>query len=973
MIWILLTKLILSQPSIIFHQCTSNIVHLANISTNITDFEISCPNQYQIIDLINSSNIRSIKISEKTKNVSFFCDHNNSEQNLIIYGEPDVYFENNCHLKNLEIHGYPFFHKPVGSIFSVNHVQIYGNPNYLFLYRYESLTYINESNSISPKRKIDNTKFLKAICLTDDQQFANKYCNGVMYDNDSINSLTSPYYIKYSQPKTISIILESSLITFINIFADPQSSKIDIQFQIECSFSLGSNLTMENVDVTITSKTYELDPIVNIPLLKCVNSNIKLQSGPLVMSVSKVILEDSTITDFSFILNQESFYFMANTQQTINIKSLTDELKEIYICNAIVNSAKSFTFTNIDVNLMKAKLQSNLVFEFTIPDCNISIYDNSEIAISRIDDGYSLLMVDSNLVQLPNTNPTYYIQHLEIVNTNVESKLDNIYFWFRVTTSDIEPNITIYSEKMLTLHVANIGSGVVSSNYQITNCILESNHELIPYVFRSFELYRSTIPHMKTIKIQGQIATIGFYDLDLTPEIDATYDYDRGPGEILLHNVWVHFLAEPQLDYVTLENNAKIFNEEIQIKLMKLPFLTFFDYMQMTSAINYIIVLTGKTTITFRNNDFLLIAESSSIAIDARTETSLYSRLSYITELGDFDFINESTISSNFEQIFYSINEGEYGNVQFDKFTHYIDESFNISWKFKTITINNGIIPIRKIMLTDSSTYINSKNTKELQKLDAITLDSLEIAIDSCVYTDFFYLKKNNGLVVHFPSSNAIFEANRTYADPVSLVFYSYEGETKPYDDIIENKCIKSTKNNSFIIDRLNLYSTFVKEQVLLKGLIQVKSLYLESFNSSFYLLPFINGTDCVDKNQIYLNHSLVDDSDNYYYGYECIINLADDHDTLKDVDFKFCPQQVNGKEVRIMCVGHSEMLAQANTANTILYLPNEENRGKIITISLAQFIMIGIIIIVIVVILILIIFAIVCFRYHHGTLIKND
>lgn len=993
MISLLFSFLVLSLQSKIYHNCTSYEVNFANESDYLVDYEISCPNQKQRINLSNSKNIKTILIDEQTKSVSFKCDQHQNLESIIIYGEPDVYFESSCTFEKFEIHGFPFFHKIVGSSLKVNQIIVYKNPNFYFPFEHDSIQYINDENNEKDRNNLNkkNVKFFSKknpkatnnICIGDDQDFADTYCEGNLVNSERYTFPklgSTQLFIKFSVPKTVQIdFINQFEYTSIYVSADSDSSEISIILKSENPLKFSDTIMFENVDVT-----YELSnqnsPAISSEYLKLYNSKFKSSDNELFIASNKIILKESEISLFTFVASKSYFYFMSNVHQEIKIDTLPSEIESLVFVNATVVCVSNtpIDLKNKELSISNSKISSNLVFSYTTPDCNISFDDNSEICIGSISDGYNLILKNSKLLQPPNNwnngeSPLINIQHLQILNNDVESDFSNIDFNFKITKKQFDSNITVYAEKTVTLNVLSIAESTIPANFKITNCILKTDENLIAYSYRAFELDGSKIPNLKQMWSQGQITIIRFDNIDETPEINLRYDYDttNGLGEIHLSNVHITLQTSPALEYISLENNAKIFGEKAKTNRMSLPYLIFLEYTTLILSNFYTIDIKGDIVMIFRDNDVTISAETKSIVVDSSKENSLFHNLMYTTDYGDVNFINESSKSYNFQKIFYSMNKGIFGNLEFDKFTNIVDTDIeDINWKFKGITIHEGIVPFSKIVITEPITHFSSDNEKTTFKFKKIIMQSREISINTGIYTESLYA---NGILIHFTSTGSVFEVNHAFVDPVTATFETDEVTSRKLtSEKDENKCIKSSKNNIMIINHLNVNSGITKNLLKFKGLIQVKSVYYDSDNSRINELPSIYGNDCFDKKQIYLKHSLVNDTENYFFGSECILSLEDENDILTDAELLFEPAKVDGKEIRIMCIANDTKMAEMNFADTILYLPNEEIDAKIITISMAQFILIGIGILIVIILMIVIVVSIICFRHSRGTLVNK-
>lgn len=197
---------------------------------------------------------------------------------------------------------------------------------------------------------------------------------------------------------------------------------------------------------------------------------------------------------------------------------------------------------------------------------------------------------------------------------------------------------------------------------------------------------------------------------------------------------------------------------------------------------------------TFHDNSITISAEGQSIDIDSSKEDSIFYNLIYTTDDGTANFINETSKAYNCEKIFYSMNGGIYGNLEFDKFTTFIDsDTDNINWKFRGIAIHDGNVPFSKIVFAELITHFNSDNKETTFKFKEIVMQSKEISINAGIYTDSLYA---NGLLIHFASTECVFEANYIYVDPVSATFETDEvTNIKLLSEEDENRCTKSSNN----------------------------------------------------------------------------------------------------------------------------------------------------------------------------------
>ena len=128
MLLIYILNLLLIKSSKIIHNCDSYDVNLDIYDVEPINYEISCPNtKPQIINIINADHIESISLF-KDSDVLIMCSNSTDEQiDLIIFDNPNITFQNNCHFKNIKIYGFPIFNQPQNSKVSSNTLFIYNN------------------------------------------------------------------------------------------------------------------------------------------------------------------------------------------------------------------------------------------------------------------------------------------------------------------------------------------------------------------------------------------------------------------------------------------------------------------------------------------------------------------------------------------------------------------------------------------------------------------------------------------------------------------------------------------------------------------------------------------------------------------------------------------------------------------------------------------------------------------------------
>lgn len=103
---------ILENYQNIIHDCNSENNNIVTNKDKNFDYIISCSSDMiQKIDLSKVESIHSVSIFNET-NVSFIChpqSFKTEKIKMIIYGNPNISFENNCHFGIIKIYGAPIF------------------------------------------------------------------------------------------------------------------------------------------------------------------------------------------------------------------------------------------------------------------------------------------------------------------------------------------------------------------------------------------------------------------------------------------------------------------------------------------------------------------------------------------------------------------------------------------------------------------------------------------------------------------------------------------------------------------------------------------------------------------------------------------------------------------------------------------------------------------------------------------------
>ncbi|OHT16215.1 hypothetical protein TRFO_13380 [Tritrichomonas foetus] len=625
----------------VFHQCSSSDIP-TRIKANDPeiDYIIKCPTEEHIL-LENDPNVKTIEVNSHTNSLHFKCSSEIISSKIIIKGSTHIYFENDCALNNLVIHGTPILEKYQDANVIVNSVTLFDS-SYHFPFQANHSNYQEKNKS---QKAIQTIR----ICLTDiwDSCDENNF--------DYINYKFSTSRDKGAHMKIYTNFHEANETLIFFPKKNFYLSSLYVESMTDDAFKLHiSNMPPVNRSATFSNISVYFNDCETVGNLTLINSTID--------GYQDYIINCHNLSSFNSTFNKKVLVYNKNKQTSYIVGQDMDE--QITIA----------TYRNSFYNISSCTLFDSLMG---------SCYLGDDVNISG-NDTYFFGNVTSK--ELRSINVKYNGQSIISYDnvTIIEGEMDDVSFLSLSPTVDLGDNFkfvikdqekceirgsnhhinvhfeTDYNLNLLTLNNITITPDVDElsvANIRLTNANISGN--IIFTIPKNYRIF--------TIKDVHDYGILRNYSLNIS------YDQEY-LKEIEINNCILNIQSNCSCNKITLIVEARVYGESTHAKVFEISFSMLDELEKYVLADSYVIRLKNDIEITGSSSSFRYITEGKEFNVPHDTD---HINFTINPNNNPIHFKNISTFDDNITKIYQNLPkfDSENSNITliFNGFMQYFE------------------------------------------------------------------------------------------------------------------------------------------------------------------------------------------------------------------------------------------------------------------------------------------------------------